>query len=47
VKTGRRAENNGMRVFAQAFKPKKVLLIGTGGIGIEAFLRMNPGELFG
>lgn len=47
VKTGRRAENNGMRVFAQAFKPKKVLLVGTGGIGIEAFLRMNPGELFG
>ena len=47
VKTGRRAENNGMRVFAQTFKPKKVLLIGTGGIGIEAFLRMNPGELFG
>ena len=47
VKTGRRAENNGMLVFAQTFKPKKVLLIGTGGIGIEAFLRMNPGELFG
>jgi predicted AAA+ superfamily ATPase len=46
VKTGRRAENNGMRVFAQAFKPKKVLLIGTGGIGIETFLRMNPGDLF-
>lgn len=46
VKTGRRAENNGMRVFTQAFKPKKVLLIGTGGIGIETFLRMNPGDLF-
>ena len=46
VKTGRRAENNGMRVFAQTFKPKKVLLIGTGGIGIETFLRMNPGDLF-
>ena len=46
VKTGRRAENNGLRVFYQAFKPKKVLLVGTGGIGIEAFLRMNPGELF-
>lgn len=45
VKTGRRAENNGMSLFAQAFKPKKVLLIGTGGIGIETFLRMNPGDL--
>lgn len=46
VKTGRRAENNGIRVFTQAFKPKKVLLIGTGGIGIETFLRMNPEDLF-
>jgi predicted AAA+ superfamily ATPase len=46
VKTGRRAENNGMRIFAETFKPKKVLLIGTGGIGIETFLRMNPGDLF-
>ena len=46
VKTGRRAENIGMRVFAETFKPKKVLLIGTGGIGIETFLRMNPGDLF-
>jgi predicted AAA+ superfamily ATPase len=46
VKTGRRAENKGMRVFAQTFKPKKVLLVGTGGIGIETFLRMNPGDLF-
>lgn len=46
VKTGRRAENNGMRVFAETFKPKKVLLVGTGGIGIETFLRMNPGDLF-
>jgi len=46
VKTGRRAENSGMRVFAQTFKPKKVLLVGTGGIDIETFLRMNPGDLF-
>ena len=46
VKTGRKSENKGMRVFAETFKPKKVLLIGTGGIGIETFLRMNPGDLF-
>lgn len=46
VKTGRRAETNGMRIFAETFKPKKVLLVGTGGIGIEEFLRMNPADLF-
>lgn len=46
VKTGKRAENNGMRVFAQTFKPQKVLLVGTGGIAIETFLRMNPSDLF-
>ena len=46
VKTGRKSENKGMRVFAETFKPKKVLLIGTSGIGIETFLRMNPGDLF-
>jgi predicted AAA+ superfamily ATPase len=46
VKTGRKSENKGMRVFAETFKPKKVLLIGIGGIGIETFLRMNPGDLF-
>lgn len=46
VKSGRRGENKGMSVFAQKFKPQKVLLVGTGGIGIEDFLRMNPIDLF-
>jgi len=46
VKSGRRGENKGMSVFAQKFKPQKVLLVGTGGISIEDFLRINPIELF-
>ena len=35
-----------MSIFAQKFKPQKVLLVGTGGIGIEDFLRINPKDLF-
>jgi predicted AAA+ superfamily ATPase len=46
VKSGRRGENTGMSVFAQKFKPQKVLLVGTGGISIEDFLRINPIDLF-
>ena len=46
VKSGRRAENKGMSVFAQKFHPDKILLVGTGGIGHEDFLRMNPVSLF-
>jgi predicted AAA+ superfamily ATPase len=46
VKSGRRAENKGMSVFAKNYKPDKILLVGTGGIGIAEFLRMNPKELF-
>jgi uncharacterized protein len=46
VKSGRRGGNNGMSVFAQKFHPEKVLLVGTGGIGYEDFLRINPRNLF-
>jgi len=46
VKSGRRGENKGMSIFAQKFKPQKVLLVGTGGIPIEDFLRLNPTDLF-
>jgi len=35
-----------MSVFAQKFHPEKVLLVGTGGIGYEDFLRINPRNLF-
>jgi hypothetical protein len=46
VKSGRRAENAGMKRFAEKFHPAKVLLVGTGGIPIEEFLKLNPKELF-
>jgi predicted AAA+ superfamily ATPase len=46
VKSGKRAENTGMKTFAGKFHPVKVLLVGTGGIPIEEFLRINPIELF-
>ncbi|MDR2118956.1 MAG: ATP-binding protein [Tannerellaceae bacterium] len=46
VKSGMKAENTGMSVFAKKFHPRKVLLVGTAGIPCEEFLNMNPGELF-
>lgn len=46
VKSGRRSNNQGMAVFAEKFKPEKVIVVGTGGIPLEEFLAMNPIELF-
>ena len=46
VKSGRRADNKGMSVFSKSYNPDKVLLVGTGGIGIAEFLKMNPKDLF-
>jgi predicted AAA+ superfamily ATPase len=46
VKSGRRGENTGMSAFAEKFHPEKVLLVGTGGIPHEEFLKINPKELF-
>lgn len=46
VKSGAKAENEGMRVFADKFHPDKILLVGTGGIPYHEFLRINPADLF-
>lgn len=46
VKSGKRGENEGMGVFAKKFHPEKVLLVGTGGIPYDEFLKINPKELF-
>lgn len=46
VKSGMKGDNAGMSIFAEKFHPKKVLLVGTGGIPYEEFLKINPKELF-
>lgn len=46
VKSGKRGENKGMGVFVEKFHPEKVLLVGTGGIPYDEFLKINPKELF-
>ena len=46
VKTGRRGENKGIQIFSKMYQPKKAIMVGTSGISIEEFLRLNPAELF-
>ncbi len=46
VKSGVKASNKGMEIFAKKFNPEKVLMVGKGGIPLELFLKMNPVELF-
>ncbi len=46
VKSGMKANNTGMGIFSGKFHPEKVLLIGTGGIPYEEFLKISPGKLF-
>jgi uncharacterized protein len=45
VKSGaRRSVGSGMETFAKRFTPKRTLLVGTGGIPFEKFLRTDAGE---
>lgn len=46
VKSGASANNTGMGVFNEKFHPSKMLLVGTGGIPYDEFLKINPKELF-
>lgn len=46
VKSGVSADNAGMGIFNEKFHPNKMLLVGTGGIPYEEFLKINPKELF-
>ena len=46
VKSGASADNVGMGIFNEKFHPDKMLLVGTGGIPYEDFLKINPKELF-
>ena len=38
VKSGRRGMNSGLPAFADAFHPKRSLIVGTGGVSLEDFL---------
>ncbi|MDD4192912.1 MAG: ATP-binding protein [Mangrovibacterium sp.] len=46
VKSGASANNEGMGIFNTKFHPNKMLLVGTGGIPYQEFLKINPTELF-
>lgn len=46
VKSGASTENTGMKIFNEKFLPNKMLLVGSGGIPYNEFLRINPKELF-
>lgn len=46
VKSGASPDNEGMGIFNKKFYPDKMLLVGTGGISYEDFLKINPKELF-
>ena len=46
VKSGVKAVNPGMNLFAQKFKPVKVLMVGSAGIPLDTFLKIKPTDLF-
>ena len=46
VKSGRRGENKGLATFSGLYHPFKSLIVGTSGISIAEFLRINPNDLF-
>lgn len=50
VKSGRRQGRettlSGMEAFTRAFAPRKVLLVGSGGINLEEFLQIPPRTWF-
>lgn len=45
VKSGRRGMNSGLPAFVEAFHPKRALVVGTGGVPIEDFLKCDIGAL--
>ena len=46
VKSGATIRAAGIRAFANKFQPHKLLLVGTGGIPWQQFLKINPEDLF-
>lgn len=46
VKSGKDSHNDGMALFDARFHPSAIYTVGTDGIPMEEFLRMNPADLF-
>ena len=46
VKSGIQKNTGGMQAFNQKFQPHKMLLIGSGGISLDDFLKTDPHDLF-
>ncbi|MDR0872273.1 MAG: ATP-binding protein [Prevotellaceae bacterium] len=46
VKSGLKTTNKGLTAFRKKYPDAKVLLVGTGGIPYEEFLKINPNNLF-
>lgn len=46
VKSGKKARRSGMEAFKKSFQPQRVLLVGSGGLPWEEFLRIPPEDLF-
>ena len=46
VNSGVGVDTKGMDLFNEKFHPHKILLVGTGGIPYEEFLKINPKDLF-
>ena len=47
VKSGKRGKNSGMFEFSKQFHPKSMIVVGTGGMPLEEFLRIDPSDLIG
>lgn len=46
VKSGAKGGTSGMKAFHEKFRPNKLLLVGTGGIPYDEFLKIEPISLF-
>lgn len=46
VKSGRHAQNNGMKIFHDKYRPQREFIVGTSGITIEEFLSTDLEQLF-
>jgi len=46
VKSGHRTYNSGLAAFRSRFSPMRSLIVGSGGMPLDEFLRLNPERLF-